>query len=636
MDSNNAVNNTNINTTNANNSRRSACDRCRGHKLRCVRPSDGAFPAEGNGTALPPCERCVKAGAECLHTLRTRRASIRVTGYERPLSSGSLSPTSIYRRPADAHRAAAASDHAFRDPVPRAAFRFPNPAQQPEEGRATVGVRSRSQIGSSHVSRRAREHAASFEASAANAAAAMSGSFPMSMAAAAAAAADSDDAGLEPGISFELASFDPGMQSFHPAPEHYELESDVSLAQLFGHAASAMAGPTRTNAAGARSNAAEVNQDSTVAQPPRSRDECLGQLSALSSRLLKCFSKIEDGPVALEDILAYSTPVNAEPGPCVAKNIIGVLLESSQLFLETLEHLESSAPPQDEQLLLLLRPGSPSNSDYSYVDSPDEVDFLSSESATGTHTPFPASAMHDDANDTDHTAAHFPGAKTHQPPRVPASAATAFSSCHRTHGSFSLPATFTIMTCYMWLLQGYEVVFAAIQDSLLVQKQHQKEQRQPQPQQPHQWQDGPRDDQSQKRSRAPPPPPSAHRSKTTKADTKRPGGPLVLPNIQFGGFGLDGHPNLQIEMLIHVSCQMMERIEAILGIDAMAAGGGDAPAPPPGREHGPLDLRCAPALLHAYLQGAEGGGAESPLPGRSAIVRGMMKTIRQLLNSSHS
>ncbi|KAK2037448.1 hypothetical protein LZ31DRAFT_600464 [Colletotrichum somersetense] len=78
----------------------------------------------------------------------------------------------------------------------------------------------------------------------------------------------------------------------------------------------------------------------------------------------------------------------------------------------------------------------------------------------------------------------------------------------------------------------------------------------------------------------------------TKRDTKR-SGPLVLPNIQFGGFGLDGHPNLQIEMLIHVSCQMIERIEAILGINTMATSR-NASAPPPGREHGPLDLRCAP------------------------------------------
>ncbi|KAK2037447.1 hypothetical protein LZ31DRAFT_546887 [Colletotrichum somersetense] len=159
---------------------------------------------------------------------------------------------------------------------------------------------------------------------------------------------------------------------------------------------------------------------------------------------------------------------DAETGPYVAKNIIGMLLERSQLFLETLEHLESSPPPQDEQQ----QPYSPSNSEYSYVDSPDEVDFLSSESAAGTHTPFPASVMHENANDNDHMAANFPRAKNHQPPRLPASAATTFSSCHRVHGSFSLPATFTIMTCYMWLSQGYEVVFAAIQDSLLLQKQH--------------------------------------------------------------------------------------------------------------------------------------------------------------------
>ncbi|PYH95721.1 hypothetical protein BO71DRAFT_397810 [Aspergillus ellipticus CBS 707.79] len=43
-------------------SRRSACDRCRGQKLRCVRP----VPGEGDHHAVEPCRRCLRAGTECI------------------------------------------------------------------------------------------------------------------------------------------------------------------------------------------------------------------------------------------------------------------------------------------------------------------------------------------------------------------------------------------------------------------------------------------------------------------------------------------------------------------------------------------------------------------------------------------
>lgn len=595
MDLNNTRNNTNVNVADGDNPRRSACDRCRGHKLRCVRPSDGAaVPAESNNNyrttaALPPCERCVRAGAECLRTLHPRRASIRMNGYyERSsLSSSSLSPTAIYRRSADVNNrtaaAAASGGHAFRDPVQRA-------------------------VGSSHVSRRQREHPTSFEASPANASVAMSGSFPMSTA----AADNNDDAVLEHSISLELGSFDLEMHNFNPAAPDHELalESDVNLAQqLFDPSA----GTTKSKGA-----PEPHHQDATVTTQPTwgGRDESLGQLSSLSSELLKCFSKLEDRrPLALEDILAYSTPAKAQSGPGVAKNIIGVLLESSQFFLETLEHLDSLTPPtQDEQQQQQQQPPSPSDSsDYSYLDSPpdDEVDFFSSDSTASTHTPFPTYGIHD--NVVNDSGGDQPSSSI---PATAAATTTNFSSGHHLpHGSFSLPAAFTIMTCYMWLLQGYEVVFAAIQNSLQVQQR----------------QDGPpRGDQTQQQQHmsqaaaaAPPPPLLGHGSKTIKTDnnTKRSGPPLVLPNIQFGGFGLDNHPNLQIEMLMHVSCQMMHKIEAILGIDTLAAGISSSSS----------DLRCAPALLHTYLR-----GGDSLEPGRSTIVRGMIKTIRQILNSEHS
>lgn len=41
-------------------SRRSACDRCRSHKLRCLRDHN-----TGNSNVLQPCQRCLKAGVSC-------------------------------------------------------------------------------------------------------------------------------------------------------------------------------------------------------------------------------------------------------------------------------------------------------------------------------------------------------------------------------------------------------------------------------------------------------------------------------------------------------------------------------------------------------------------------------------------
>ncbi|KAL4795765.1 hypothetical protein BDV19DRAFT_388789 [Aspergillus venezuelensis] len=66
--------------------RRSACDRCRGQKLRCVRASTAAHGLDTK------CERCRKAGAECVNTLaRPRKSSTSEGASERLPPSPSFS-----------------------------------------------------------------------------------------------------------------------------------------------------------------------------------------------------------------------------------------------------------------------------------------------------------------------------------------------------------------------------------------------------------------------------------------------------------------------------------------------------------------------------------------------------------------
>ncbi|KAM0334355.1 hypothetical protein ACHAQA_001381 [Verticillium albo-atrum] len=607
--SNNSISNRNSNSNDIINSRRSACDRCRGHKLRCVRPS------ADNPAALLACERCVKAGAECLHTVRTRRVSLRPDGYERRCSEGSLSPIVTYRRPVDT------GEHTFRSPGSHSAVPLDVPIstqQHSDEGRIQFGERSRRQTVLSSASGDTLLQTMAFDSTASNATA-MSGIFPMSM-------ATDGDAGSAPSISFEFGGFDPGMLNFHP-PLGQESQSEVSRTHLLGNTSGNMAGSIRSSAAVSNTAGANQHRNHATPQTPSSKDDCLHQLSQLSSRLLKCFSEIGDRPMALEDLLTYSTPARAnaadgttEAGSHAAKNIIGILLESSQAFLETIEDLKMFLPPNQEEP----PPCSPSSSDYSYAESSDEADFLSSGSIAGTQTSLPALLMRNDDNDS--TTVPFRGTKTYE-----TSTNQPAASCRRPQGSFSAPVTFTIMTCYMWLLQGYEVVFAGIRDSLLLQKQQrQQHDEQRRRRQQRQRQVGQRDDQSHKRLRE-----SLSARPSGAADEKR-AGPLVLPNIHIGGFSLDGHPPLQIEMLIHVSCQMLQKIEALLGIDSAAEDATAMSHPLPlslcHELRGLLDMKGAPTLLHVYLNGGASGGQDCPGLGRSAVVRGMVRTIRQLLS----
>ncbi|TWU72719.1 hypothetical protein ED733_004464 [Metarhizium rileyi] len=521
--------NTDNNSSNGINSRRSACDRCRGHKLRCVRLSGSNFSTESNPGLLPACERCVKAGAECLQTRSMRRASLRGSNYERPGAA--------FRRSLDGNGPAVSSDGIFQDPSSHTPFSLALPTQQVEQGRMSVAAPSRSQKGPSQArpaSRDWRRRTMVFDHTDINAAPRLE-PFPMPMTTTA-----DRDMGSGTGISFELdESFNTELPSFEGSFDRGP--RPVSLSNQFGDGSDDVVNLAKNSNLTDRGSDVDKEMDKDKdGNEGRDKDECLYQLSKLSARLMRHFGKTDGHPVTLEDILSYSTPATVNGGhgakrdSCDAKNIIGILLQSSQMFLEILEQLESSmAQQQDRQQ----QPCSPSNSEYSYVDSPSEMEMLFGESSGRDDMPMSEFLIHND--EVDGLTAHLPNAKHHQPFSTPPATVTgttaALGSSNRRQASFSIPYTLTVMTCYMWLLHGYEIVFAAIQDSLLSQREQRRGRAE-------------RRDGSSRMTQG---------SQTlaspflrTMAGSKRME-PFVLPNIRIGGFSLDGQPNLQVEMLIH-------------------------------------------------------------------------------------
>ncbi|KAI9374536.1 hypothetical protein BJX61DRAFT_551254 [Aspergillus egyptiacus] len=104
--------------------RRSACDRCRGQKLRCVRPFQAG--------ALSPCERCLNAGGECTNSLsyaqrklllETRQSQPSSRIYESIAAPFSVEPVPVKRKLSQSffERGAAAHYH-----HPSISFSHPN------------------------------------------------------------------------------------------------------------------------------------------------------------------------------------------------------------------------------------------------------------------------------------------------------------------------------------------------------------------------------------------------------------------------------------------------------------------------------------------------------------------------------
>ncbi|KAK5635440.1 hypothetical protein RRF57_011152 [Xylaria bambusicola] len=121
----------------------------------------------------------------------------------------------------------------------------------------------------------------------------------------------------------------------------------------------------------------------------------------------------------------------------------------------------------------------------------------------------------------------------------------------------------TILTCYTWLLKGYEMVLSGIQETLATQGR-------------------------------------LHGLRTL---------PPILPGSGLGTFALENNPDMQIEIVIHIGSQMLHRIEGILGIHVVSEDCSVPEGPTDRREI--LDTSSATALLNIWF-GKGNQGNNSP------------------------
>ncbi|RYC64635.1 hypothetical protein CHU98_g1569, partial [Xylaria longipes] len=151
--------------------------------------------------------------------------------------------------------------------------------------------------------------------------------------------------------------------------------------------------------------------------------------------------------------------------------------------------------------------------------------------------------------------------------------------------SIDMPMTLIILTCYTLLLQTYETIFSRIHECLF---SHEKFSRQ----------------------LIPP----------------------VLPGLQIGGFYLNKHSDLQMDILISLSCRMLERIEEALGINVISE-----PQDPTSNymsQKGGLP-ETSSAILELLFKQKGLGYSQSYRGKRIAMVKQTMESIKHMLKQKY-
>ncbi|TLD11616.1 hypothetical protein PspLS_11565 [Pyricularia sp. CBS 133598] len=554
--------------------RRSACDRCRTRKLRCARlPGSEFFTQCGGGGSLPPCERCLKAGVDCLYTIRTRRTHPWCCGYERQVFKASATLPYIFQLPLEGTFGSGAVGQVYHESRSRWHFGPHMPASQ-GEGHPAITPAPRPDAGPDHGST---ERGNNFQ-------------WPMTTEFSAV------DLSAVYGDFASMATADHSLgipQSF--SAKQWQ-EYTLTMAEAIGLDSSNHKTDSGLPAVG--SNILNATQIPVAALPSGTREECLRRLTELTSQLIVSFSFTEDRrPVDFEDFLAYSPRGKGRAAEVnniseTSKNMVGMLLERSQVFLDTLERLKSLERPRNGDQTSC-SPSASSESDFSFIDSP----------ALTTSSSYEASSMPYLHNgDRDNEVEMEDVSKVQEPPRhtnkQKAPVATSVLSPHL-NKYFSMPTTFTIISCYMWLFRGYEAIFAAIHKALVAQNNQANEEIQE----------------------------STNHLNSKGKKTETP----ILPDVNPGGVDLNCHPHLQIEMLIHVSCQMLQRIEAALGIDPTTSReGGGTTLQNPTTHDGVLNVSAAPALLQTFFH-----GYTDHKSARLSLDSGILKSILDNLRGSH-
>jgi hypothetical protein len=150
-----------------------------------------------------------------------------------------------------------------------------------------------------------------------------------------------------------------------------------------------------------------------------------------------------------------------------------------------------------------------------------------------------------------------------------------------------MPMTLIILTCYTLLLQTYETIFSRIQEFLC-----------------------------------------AHEKLSGRLI------PPVLPGLHIGGFYLHKHRDLQMEILISISCKMLERIEEVLGINVISEPQDPAPSHMSQRR-GLLDTSYASDLLDVLFKQVDPYNSQNYRGERVAMVKQTMESIRHVFKHKY-
>lgn len=514
-------------------SRRSACDRCRGQKLRCVREVSSRSQRSGE-ESLPPCDRCLKAGAECISGDYPRRrlagdatapntSTSSSLSHEQTLQNILPSTSSSYsvnlgfsRPPTRSDNRSKQNQDRFDQMVgvePRGNF-FPESMERPSKRRSIDPLYQRldRSVYNSDVGQY--QNAFALKASANDGASDPNGNTSMSH-----GQLDNGTLSLDTNLTkfahhFNGDAVDFGVCLEMASTSHSEGNS-VSLTETI----------LPTSGDPSSGHPAFSSTGSSLLPTMNTPADCVHCLSDLCSRLMKTVD--DDGNLdSLVDILSYNQHLSGGLSSPLPKNAIGQVLESSQLFLDILSSLRSLVSPKQS------RSSSPANSDCSYSDLWDSGGLISP--ITTNKTSFPdnamAEALFSSASSTTHNTT--PGQTRNHSSIASPSASTL---------PLDIPTTLIILTCYIWLLRTYDAIFRRIYACL-----------------------------------------------SSKACTV----PSIMPGLSIGGFNLCERKELQVDILIQLSTHMLERIEEMLGISAISS------SPPQGGDNkGLLDSASSTALL---------------------------------------
>jgi hypothetical protein len=514
-------------------SRRSACDRCRGQKLRCVREVSSRSQGSGD-ESLTSCDRCLKAGAECVNGDYPQR---RLTGDAMAQNTSISSRSSHEQTPQNILPRTSASysaDSGFSRPPTRSDNRrnqeqtrfeemanvesrgsfFPELLERPSKRRSIDPLYKQLDPSVHYLNSGRLQNVFAHASSANDGVSSSNGNNSLSL-------------GQLDNGSFNLdTSLTKITHHFNNDTVDFGICSDTaSTSNPNGNSASLTDALLPGSGDPSSGHSAFSSASSPRLPTMNTPGDCLHCLSNLCSRLLKTVND-DSNLDSLVDILSYNPHLSGGLSSPLPKNAIGQVLESSQLFLDILKTLRSLISPKQS------KPSSPANSECSYSDLWDSGE-LDPPVTTNQNT-FPDNAMAKALFSSDSSTTHntTPGHNRNHPSTASPSASNL---------PLDIPTTFIILTCYIWLLRTYDTIFRRIYACL-----------------------------------------------SLEACTI----PSIMPGLMIGGFNLCERKELQVDILIQLSTHMLERIEEMLGISAISS-----TPPHGGANKGLLDSASSTVLL---------------------------------------